>query len=330
MHELSVWDAASGRERVKLTQGGLQARGQLIHTTRVQSLALTPDGRRLVSGLFSTAVREPVLVWEVASGTVMSRLAGHDHGTLALAVSPDSRVVASGGADHAVRLWELATGRELRKLEGHQGPVLAVAFSADGRRLLSGSRDTTALVWDLSGVLPQEQAAPLRAAESKELWAELALEDGARAYRAVRRLARAPDQALPHIRTFLGKQSAVDAARLARLVADLDADEFDRREAASAELARLGRLVESALRRALEDRPSPELRKRAEALLGKLGDRPGHLELQAVRAVEVLELIGTPEARQVIESLARGAASAWVDEEARAALDRLARREGGR
>jgi hypothetical protein len=257
----------------------------------------------------------------------MGSFAGDDSLTHALAVSPDGRVLATGGSEGTVGLWELATGKELRKLKGHDGPVLAVAFSADGRRLLSGSRDTTALIWDTADLLPREEEARLDVAELRRLWDALASPDGAPALRAVRRLARAPAQALPYVREGLGKLPAVDRDRLAKLLAELDADAFAKREAAYAELARLGKLAEAGLRRLLEMNPSLEARKRAEALLKQLDDwQVSPAVLQAVRALEVLELIATPEARQVIEMLAKGAGDARVSEEAQAALARLARR----
>jgi hypothetical protein len=237
-------------------------------------------------------------------------------------------VIASGGSDGTVRLWDLDTGKELRKLIGHQGPVLAVAFSPDGSRLVSGSRDTTAVVWDVTGVSPAAKAARLSPAELKELWVALAAPDGAAALKAVRRLALAREQALPFLRETLSKQPVVDPARLARLVADLDADAFETRDRASAELARQGRLAEPALRRALQEKPSAELRLRAETLLKNLDGRLPPAALQAVRALEVLELMGTPEARKVVDLLAKQSAGTPVAEEAKATLDRLLGRVG--
>jgi WD40 repeat protein len=317
--QVRVWDGASDREQAKLDQPGW-----------VLALAFTPDGRRLVSAAFDPPSRFPVRLWEVATGAEVWRHADTDHATIALTVSPDGRVIAAGGSDGTIRLWDLGTRQELRKMAGHQGPVLAVAFSPDGHRLISGSRDTTALIWDVAGVLPATSAARLGPAELKESWAALAAADGAAALKAVRRLALAPEQALPFLRDSLRKQPVGDPDRLARLVADLDADAFEKREAAGAELSRQGRLAEPALRRVLREEPSAELRRRAEALLKNMANRLPPAALQAVRALEVLELIASPDARKAIESLAKQSAGTPVAEEAKAALDRLARREGDR
>ncbi|HEX5273439.1 MAG TPA: WD40 repeat domain-containing protein [Gemmataceae bacterium] len=315
--EIKFCDAASGRELANL--------GRLPGTC---ALALTPDGRRYLYSSGAKGARS-ITVWDVANGADMGRLGARGHLAISLAVSPDGRLVASGGSDGTVRLWDLAAGKELRMLTGHQGPVLCLAFSPDGRRLISGSRDTTALIWDVADVLPAEPAAPLEAAELKDLWTTLASPDGAAALKAVRRLARAPDQALAQARAQLGKPAA-DPDRLARLIADLDADDFAKREAAGAELARLGRLAEPALKRALEGKPSAELRSRATALLKKFEEqRVSPADLQALRALEVLELIGTPEAAKLIESLAKDSPSPHVAEEAKAAHQRLVKKRLG-
>ncbi len=313
MHELRVWDVLTGQELAQLSK----------RPDRPLALVLTPDGRRLAQASFMG--KRPVRRWEILTGREMESIPSHDAATLALAVSPDGRILATGGSQGTIGLWDFASGKELRKLKGHTGMVLALAFSADGRRLISGSRDTTALIWDVADVLPKAPATRLDAAELKELWATLGSPDGAAALRAVRRLADAPEQALPFLRAHLDKPPAVDRDRLARLLADLDADNFARREKASAELARLGPFAEPGLKRLLENNPPAEVRRRVEALLKKLDTRQASpAVLQAVRALEVLEQIATPEARQLIAALAEGSAEARVREEARAALARLA------
>jgi hypothetical protein len=112
-----------------------------------------------------------------------------------------------------------------------------------------------------------------------------------------------------------------------RLIADLNHQQFARREAATQKLARLGRLVEPDLRQALAGKPEPEARRRIERLLaqreaGPVGGADEGLRL--LRAVEVLEHIASPEARALLTMLARQAPAAEVAQDARAALERLA------
>src|SRR5205814_1902013 len=116
----------------------------------------------------------------------------------------------------------------------------------------------------------------------------------------------------------------VDAARVNKLIEDLDARRFPDRRKAQDELERLGGLAAPALKKALETRPSVELRKRIEELLAKAkGHTLAPARLQVVRAVEALERAGTPEARKALQTLGRGAAGALETVEAQAALDRL-------
>ena len=82
------------------------------------------------------------------------------------------------------------------------------------------------------------------------------------------------------------------------------------------------------MRRALEANPSLEQRQRLEQLLAKLGVSWPWLPLQTWRALAVLERIGTPEAKLLLENLATGAAEAPLTREAKASLERLARRPG--
>jgi hypothetical protein len=119
----------------------------------------------------------------------------------------------------------------------------------------------------------------------------------------------------------------VELQRVNRLIADLDHDRFEVRERALVELAKLGKQVEPALRKALQSRTTAEVRLRVGILLKKLDDLAMPPEdLQALRATVVLERIGSPEARQVLQALAGGAPEARLTREAKASLVRLAKR----
>jgi WD40 repeat protein len=66
-------------------------------------------------------------------------LPGHPRGGRSVTFSPDGKTLASGGADHVVRLWETGTGKPVAELKGHAGSVWSVAFSPDGKTLVAGS-----------------------------------------------------------------------------------------------------------------------------------------------------------------------------------------------
>jgi hypothetical protein len=206
--------------------------------------------------------------------------------------------------------------------------VPGVALTPDGRTAASASHDSTARLWSLDAPAPVG-ARRLPLEEARALWDDLAGE-AERAYRAVTLLSRSPAQALPLLAARLAPAAAPaapDGAHIARLVAELDDNQFPVRQRAEAELARLGAHAAPALRRALQGGPSAELKRRAGRLLARLRDPtlPPE-ELRALRAVEVLEAVGSDEARALLRRLAAGDPAAPRTGEAKVALGRLARR----
>jgi WD40 repeat protein len=116
------------------------------HESWVSSIAVTPDGKYVVSGSVDKTVR----LWDLATGKEVLRFTGHADWVWSVAVTPDGKYVVSGSGDKTVRLWDLATGKEVRRLTGHEEPVMSVAVTPDGRYVVSGSRDKTVRLWDLA------------------------------------------------------------------------------------------------------------------------------------------------------------------------------------
>jgi hypothetical protein len=189
-----------------------------------------------------------------------------------------------------------------------------VAFLPGGRGLLTGLTDGTILVWDITPEAPATN-------EPERLWTDLAAADAGKAYRAVHALAASPARTIAYLKQHLRPVPELDPRRVAQLIADLDSEEFAVREAATKDLAALGERAEPALRQALKDRPSLEARKRLEGLLAPQRVPPGEV-LRGLRAVWVLERIGTVEARQMLQKLASGAMAPQTCA-AREALERL-------
>lgn len=219
----------------------------------------------------------------------------------------------------------MASGQERGQFIGHRSAVHALCFSAAGKRLLSASYDTTALVWDLGSGRARSR---LAAAELETLWSDLAGEDAGRAYKAIRQLAASPTAAVRFLRKQVSPVSPGDEKRLAGLIADLDSDDFATRQKAAMELEKIGESALPAYRKALEGKPSLEVRRHLDILLDKerraWWDISGE-RLRSLRAIEVLELAGTEEARDVLKTLAAGAAGARLTEEAKEANIRARR-----
>jgi RNA polymerase sigma factor (sigma-70 family) len=313
---IRLYDVTSGKElrQIRDTSGYAAA------------LAFTPDGRTLIA--WHIQYDKSVLIfWETASGKERARLVEEGTSRGSFAISPDGRTLASCGPDNTVRLWDVATARERHQLQGHRGLVTSLSFSADGKRLLSGSQDTSVLIWDLSRVprMKPQDSAGLSVKDLDSLWADLAGDDAVQAYRAEARLTAAPRDTVAFLTDHLRAGPEEDAKRVAGLLADLDADDFGVREKAVAELEKMGEPAERALRKALEERPSIEVKRRIEQLLETLRLPPERL--QALRALEVLEHLDTPESRQLLAKLADGAPDAWLTREAKAVNRRLAAKQ---
>lgn len=288
-------------------------------------LAFSPDGRilALVGGLPGRLnITGEVRLWDASTGKELRRCEGHRERVGCLAFSPDGRTLATGSQDKTIRLWEVATGGERQCLRGHQSWIRSLSFSPDNRLLASTSTDTTGLIWDLTGCFREGrfQSHRLSTEERMRAWNELAAADAARAYRSIRALAASAEESVAFLREHLPPVTAADPKRLESLMAALASERFAERNRATAELEKLAFAAEPALRQSLRGKPSLESRRRIEQILAKLHNTHG---LRARRAIEVLELIATPEARRVLGALSHGDASALPTREAKEALLRL-------
>jgi WD40 repeat protein len=295
----------------------------------IPPIGLSPDGRTMASTGGANFLR----LVEIASGKDLQKIElPEKSGALKLAFAPDGRTIA-GAEWIAGTLWDVGRiflfdvrmGKQLLRLQGAASDVQELAFSPDGHKLASAQKDGTALVWDVSAA---RQKLPTRGRTSDDLdrlWADLRDAEAAKAHAALWMLVAAPDKAVPFLQEHLHPVPRVSAERLYRLIADLDRDDLARREEASRELAKLASEAEPALRKALEGKPSLELRRRVEALRDDLACQTEMTPdaLRQVRAIQVLEQIGSPQARRILSSLAQGAPAAPATRHAAAALQRL-------
>src|SRR5262249_5384663 len=146
-----------------------------------------------------------------------------------------------------VQLWELASGQERGRTASEETSVEALAFSPDGRLLTPGSYDSTALVWDGTGLCPDGRWPPrdAAAADPERQVAALVGGEGARAYRAMWARAASP-RSVPFLAKRVRPVAPPEKGRLARLLADLESEQFAVRDRASQELAAAAELAEPA------------------------------------------------------------------------------------
>jgi len=127
------------------------------HEEDVYSVAFNHDGTLAASGGESGVV----LLWNIATGQIYHRFAGHSYPVNSIDIDPNSQYLVSAACGQKddtedtdctrgdIILWDIITGEEVRRFEGHEGDVLSVEFDPWGDRLLSGGTDSTMRLWDV-------------------------------------------------------------------------------------------------------------------------------------------------------------------------------------
>jgi WD40 repeat protein len=343
---VQLWGLEDGTLRKLEVQGGQVAFTQdgreLVASGMFTLIGPTPDGRAIIGwGKESIYNATRITWWDTRRDREVRRV---ERKGASVTLSADGALVAScrgfegqygslmwgtntlgmsGEWGQAVRLWDARTGQEL--LAGPRSEMTAVALSPGGRLLAWGGEDGRITLWDLT---PEDALARYRGApgpkDIEALWEALGAAPD-RAYQASWALAAARPTA------WLAKRLApvprVDPKRVEKLIRALGSADFAVRDGAVRELEKLGAAVEEALWRAKKGKLPLEARRRVDGLLNALAVRalPPE-EGRRLRAVGVLEKVGSPEALRVLEVLAGGEPGAPLTREARAALARLKNR----
>jgi WD40 repeat protein/serine/threonine protein kinase len=157
------------------------------HSKAGSAVALTPDGRRGLSGSNDHTLRlwslqngtmlhtvdlgnsgasavalagdgtiglaeaqKNLRLWNIETGRCLRTFEGHTNYVVTCAMTPDGRIAISGGWDKTLRVWDVASGDSLAILEGHGNYITASALTPDGRLALTGSWDNSVRLWDLT------------------------------------------------------------------------------------------------------------------------------------------------------------------------------------
>ncbi len=111
----------------------------------INSIAITPDGKTLVSGSGDGTIK----LWNLEKEEQIRTFTGHSDWVSSVAISPDGKTFASGSGDKTIKLWNLEKEEPIRTFAGHSEPVRSVAISPDSKTLASGSWDNTIKLWNL-------------------------------------------------------------------------------------------------------------------------------------------------------------------------------------
>ncbi len=305
-----IWDVDKMKEIRQLA--GMELPGPVM---------FSPDGSSLLTA------DQTLRLWERMSGQLrwqveLTRVGG----VRCLAFSRDRRMFALGHADGTISVRSIVSGSELIALAAEQGSIHAMRFSPDGQRLASGGADSTILIWDIGEQAKSARRSELKleAAELQSLWKDLGDSDAGKAYLAMDRLAAGSDAVVAFIKDNVKPPPPADDKTIAKAIEQLDADDVQTRDQATTTLEEIGDAVVAPLQKILDGSPSLEVRTRGQKILDnrKTGTAAAGL-LRSVRAVEILESIGSHDSVSLLETYAKESKSSVLAQEAKYALGRV-------
>ena len=322
-----VSGAADGQARLWNLSTLRATRAIQIDEGGISAISVSPEGT-----LFAAATREGAQLFDTTSGFRLSFLhpqARVERPAYVVAFSPDGQTLAASHQGGCVCLYEVRSGQMRGVQKGSGDAVRQLAFASNGRILAYPSKTGMVRRWQLiddqvheiessdtvlsvasGGVvdMPPARMGPPPSQKPDDAWQSLDDSDAVKAYRAMWSLALTMDGVELLVRQMKDVKAQLQAHRdeVCRLIKALDADSFAEREKATLKLARMGQDVYDELHRALKAKPAPEPRRRLERLLRDMKAPTNPLPvglLRRLRAVEALEMAGTPDARSVIERL---------------------------
>jgi WD40 repeat protein len=318
--EIRTWDTSSYEQ-----QPPFDAMSGIIEGPRTgkrppfcaRGVIFSPDSSLLVAGGPQGTIR----LWDSGSRKELAGFVPTRSTILSMAISPDGSVIASGDEEGIVRLWEARSGAEIRSFRGHEGDVNALTFVSAGSILASGGRDTTILLWR---VFPEPEAG--KQVNSNHVWTDLAAKDGPTAYRAMEECVHSGNQGVEYLKDMV---HSVPSAVLRKLIERLDDEQLTLREEAMAELSRVGGEAQALLESSLSTVAVGERKERVRLLLASLTPplikSPGRLRI--LRAITILEWIGTPEAERALQEIAIERSGTFEGTSAERARGRLLHRK---
>jgi COMPASS component SWD3 len=129
-----VGNGSGGTIKIWKSDTGELLRTLGAYSKSVKAIAISPDGKILVSGSDDCKIK----LWNLDTGQLLRTLTGHAYGVTALAFSPDGNTLASGSC-RTIKLWNLHTGKQLHTLNEDGGWVDFIGFSPDGKKIVTRS-----------------------------------------------------------------------------------------------------------------------------------------------------------------------------------------------
>jgi WD40 repeat protein len=114
------------------------------HSGTITSVAMTPDGSRVVTSSYDETVR----IWDGKTGAQVGQIKGDTSHVESVAITSDGSRIVTGSSTKGARIWDAGTGREIVALEAPPEALAAVAITRDGARVVTAGNDQKVRVWD--------------------------------------------------------------------------------------------------------------------------------------------------------------------------------------
>lgn len=322
------WDLVANRKLAEVTcrlsdpglmRGSGSWRTELFADGRILGVYFSHVAHPGTPAGLNPIIEQHTALFDARSGRYLSGW-WHLDFTARLVFSADGRSVACYySVGLGIGLRETATGerRTRIRISTHMG---GCCFGADGRLLAVTNMPGPVEIWDLAGKLGSWHEK-----KSDDYWDALRGEAADRAYDSICVLKANPSEGIALLKQKMVSPTAPSAETIAGHIAELDSADFRKREQATKMLADVGEIILPQLREALK-KASPEARERLTSLIAKAEAMTSE-KLRAIRCCEILEGIGSADAKALLAEWAKGPPAATLTREAVESLERLKRRD---
>jgi len=135
-NKILVWDAQTG-DLLKSSETIYPEMSPTPNEVISSWFFLSPDGTTAVN-ILNYPPMGRMQIWDIQKGELLYAPKGHEGWIEAIAFSPDSKIIASGGNDRVILLWNVQTGESLGGLE-QMDDLKSLAFSPNGKILAAGN-----------------------------------------------------------------------------------------------------------------------------------------------------------------------------------------------